>query len=155
MARKRDITNLLVTQLKRIDGSVIDEPLNPYSPHTTSHDLDQRVFSRFKYIDEINDFPTICIYNATESRIHIGAGVKYANYNANIRGYIKTSEDTSITDADTLLDDIEFILQGMRKEDCSLEIVDVRILSTETDEGLFSPYAIAEVNVEIVYEVAV
>lgn len=153
MARKRDITNLLVEQLKRIDGSVVDDPLNSYGPHTMSHDLDNRVFSRFKYIDDINDFPTVCIYNATESRSHIGGGVKYANYTANLRAYIKSSESESITDADKLLDDIEYILQNMRKQDCGLDIVDVRVISTETDEGLFAPYAIAEVNVEIVYEV--
>jgi len=59
MARKREITELLVTQLKKINGLTLEEVRYPNSPHTFVNNVDDRVFSRFKYVDEINDFPTI------------------------------------------------------------------------------------------------
>jgi len=43
----------------------------------------------------------------------------------------------------------------MRYEGCAQDIVDVRVTSVETDEGLFAPFGIAEVTLEISYEVTV
>lgn len=148
MTTKRDITNLLVTQLKKVNGSPSVDNY-PNSPYTFNTNVYNNVFDKFKYLDNINDFPTICIYNTTESRFHIGGGIKYASYTANIRGYSRDGND-SIAAADDLASDIEYVLMGFRQEAC---IVDCRVLSIETDEGLFSPFGICEIIAQITYEV--
>ena len=69
-----------------------------------------------------------------------------------IRGYLYTDEDV-IEDADDLLDDIEYVLETINfLPHCDCELIDVRVVSTETDEALFEPYGVCIVEAQLVYE---
>lgn len=156
MARKSEVLEFLKKELKKINKELetrIDIPGTPYRFKTKV----QNVIRQFKYIDDINAFPTICFYVTNEARRHIGAGIRYAILTINIRGYVTTNvEDrlNAIDVADDLLEDIEFIVNGLSylAEAHALNIEEARILRVVTDEGLFDPQGIAEITAEIVYQ---
>lgn len=152
---KTQIIDELVISLKRINGSIDTTIGAAESPYTFNFDIADNVYRKFKYIDEINDFPTICLYASRDRRSHIGAAVKYGTFTVTIRGYIKSGE-SSIDDSDNLANDIEYVIESFNLDPdrCSINLVDSRILSIETDEGLMNPYGLCEVSVEIAYEYA-
>ena len=139
----------LVTNLKRIDGNQ-DTVINaPNSPYTFNHAL-ASVYRDFRYLDEVNDFPTICLYGATDRREHIGTDVRYGNFLTTIRGYLKGSID----DVDNLIDDILFVIESMNFDHTldTLNLVDARVISIESDEGLLLPYGLCDITVQVTYE---
>ena len=156
MTRKSDVLKLLEKELKKINKQLetrVDIPGAPYRFKTKV----QNVEPRFKYIDDINAFPTICFYVTSESRRHIGGGIRYVILNINIRGYVTTNMQdrlNAIDVADNLLEDIEVIVNGLSylQDGHDLVIEEARILRVVTDEGLFDPQGIAEVTAEIVYQ---
>ena len=156
MARKSEVLGLLEKELRKINKELetrIEVPGAPYKFKTKV----QNVERRFKYIDDINAFPTICFYITNEARRHIGGGIRYAILTINVRGYVTTSmEDrlNAIDVADNLLEDMEVIINGISFLDDAhdLNIEEARILSVVTDEGLFDPQGIAEITAEIVYQ---
>lgn len=145
MTRKTDILDILVTELKRIDGT-IDTRVISRTPYTYKSNVFKNVNKKFKFLDEINDFPYITFMTTTESRIHIGAGVKFGKINVTFRGYVKA--ENSLNAGDDLLEDIDFILNSIN--DCVLE--EVKVLTATTDEGLFEPWGICEMTAEILYQ---
>ena len=50
--------------------------------------LEANVFRQFKYLEEINDFPSICFLSRGENRLHRGAGRRLAGLQIDIRGYV-------------------------------------------------------------------
>ena len=111
------------------------------------------VFSKFKYLEEVTDFPTICLIVGSESRTHIGDNTRYGNLSIKIRGYVHGENALDL--ADDLLEDIEHTIDtlGYLPAFCPVELVESRILSNSTDEGLFDPYGVVDVNALIIYEV--
>lgn len=154
MARKTDVIDLLITELKRIDGSTDNRTAVQNVPYTYNHNLHGNVFRIFKFLKDINDFPTITLMIGTETRQHIGGGVKYATLDVAIRGY--TRSENALDATDDLIEDIEhsFNALGFLPELCPVDLVDSRIVAVSTDEGLFEPHGIADVEAQIVYEVS-
>lgn len=150
---KTQIIDKLVISLKRINGGIDTTIGAPESPYTFNFNVADNVYRRFKYMDEINDFPSICLYATRDRRSHIGAAIKYGTFVTTIRGYVKSGE-SSIDDSDNLANDIEYAVESFNLEGCSINLVDARILSIETDEGLMSPYGLCEISVEIAYQYA-
>ncbi len=156
MTRKSDVLELLEKELKKINKQLetrVDIPGTPYRFKTKV----QNVERQFKYIDDINAFPTICFYVTNEAKRHIGAGIRYVILTINIRGYVTTNiEDrfNAIDVADNLLEDMEVIVNGLSylQDGHDLVIEEARILRLVTDEGLFDPQGIAEIIAEIVYQ---
>lgn len=148
---RRDIMQFFVAQFKRIDRTTDTTIGAPRSPYTFKKFVGT-VKDRFLYLDQINDFPTICLYDMSESRKHIGGGVKYGEFILRARGYIK--EGDPVQSAEDLADDIEYIVgtwNHLRGDTCPLLLEDARVLSIQTDEGLFSPYGLCEVKIGIFY----
>ena len=110
------------------------------------------VFREYKYLDEVNDFPTITLLPRVEQRITFGAGRKLARLDISIRGYVQ-SEDTSLELAEALGANIESATNEFRFEQQANGVADARVVSFKTDEGLFDPYGIADQQVQILYEV--
>jgi len=156
MTRKSDVLGLLQSELKKINKELetrVEVVPTPYRFKTKIN----RVERRFKYIDDINDFPTICFYVVNEARIHIGGGIRYTTLTVNIRAYVQSSmEDRldAIDVADNVLEDIEVITNGFSNIAAAhnLNIEESRILRVSTDEGLFDPFGIADVTMEITYQ---
>ena len=105
------------------------------------------VFKRFKYIDEINDFPSVCLYVSSDLK-YLEQTAEYGGYlYISLRGYVK-SEDTVGT-CDTLVQDIEEAINTITDETI---FEGIRISTIRTDEGLFSPFGIIDIGLEVLYQ---
>jgi len=153
MSRKSDVIDLLVTELKRIDKTIDSRIEVPSTPYTFNSNVFNNVFRTFKYLNDINDFPTITLIVGSETRQYIGGGIKYATLDISIRGYTK-SENT-IDSEDDLAEDIEFIVNslGYLTDGCPFELVESRIVAIGADEGLFEPFGVVTIEAQITYQV--
>ena len=155
-SRRKRIIDFLVSELKFIDGEEDGRNIGVVrSGYTYKTNVFNNVFRRMKFLNEINDFPTLCVTAAGEDRIEIGAGVRFGTFGFEIRGYVK-DEDTIEVEED-LADDIEYVLQAAvllpSARDNALAITDIILTSTETDEGLMTPFGVVIVNGIIRYQV--
>jgi hypothetical protein len=146
---RREMLETLVEELRLIDGgtSVLD--------HRYRFELDchENVYPQFRFLDEINDFPTICLAVIEETIAHIGGDVRYKTALISLRGYVHEAmgeyEDSNWW-AEALLDDIEHVLQHIRERNRCF--IDVRIYELSTDEGIMSPYGVADMIFTVTYE---
>ena len=151
-SRRKRIMDFLVSQLQRIDGEADGRDYVPVrNDYVYKTNVFDNVFRRMKFLTEINDFPTLCITAAVEDRIEIGAGVRFGTFGFEIRGYVK--DENTIEVEEDLADDIEYVLESVNNQPNAFDIVDVRITSTETDEGLMTPFGVVIVNGIIRYQV--
>ena len=155
-SRRKRIIDSLVSELKFIDGEEDGRNINVVrTGYTYKTNVFNNVFRRMKFLNEINDFPTLIVTAAGEDRIEIGAGVRFGTFGFEIRGYVK-DEDTIEAEED-LADDIEFVLQAMvfspSDRDNALAITDIILTSTETDEGLMTPFGVVIVTGILRYQV--
>ena len=109
------------------------------------------VFEHFKWLNEINDFPTLCLHVETDIHSHVEATpfVIGGDFNLIIRGYIH-SEDV-VGAGDDLIQKIEDALDALTAA-TYVQADDIHINSVEHDEGLFEPYGTVTVNVDIAYK---
>ena len=146
---KVEMLEIFTEELRLIDGgtSVFD------NNYRFEFDCHEKVFPHFKFLEEINDFPTICFYVVEETIAHIGADVRYKTAVIDVRGYVHEAlgeEESSNYWAEALLDDIEHVLQHIRrKHPC---FIDVRIVNLSTDEGIMEPYGVANMLLTVTYE---
>jgi hypothetical protein len=150
---RNDLQNILLSQLSLIDGGTAALPSYdaahvPLMRRFESN-LHGNVYSRFRFLDELNDFPCLCFYIDSESFKHIGGGIRYRTAVIVIRGYVYSDSDSS-DDSEALLSDIEWVVSHIRlRNRC---IIDARILSIGTDGGVLSPYGVSEAILSITYE---
>jgi hypothetical protein len=62
------------------------------------------------------------------------------------------SDEDSIYDSENLAHDIETVVTDYAANAANLSVHRSQVLAISTDEGLFSPYGIVDVEVEMVYE---
>tara|TARA_Y100001963_G_C6780501_1_gene449579 strand:+ start:601 stop:1017 length:417 start_codon:yes stop_codon:yes gene_type:complete len=113
--------------------------------------LEANVFRQFKYLEEINDFPSICFLSRGENRLHRGAGRRLAGLQIDIRGYVYDEDE--IGEAESLGDSIETIVDAFANRYPQHAVEDARVLSFRTDEGLFNPYGTVDLSVQLTYDV--
>ena len=144
-SRRRDIANFLVGELKKINGaaSTFD------SSYTYQVNLFDNVFRRLKFLDEINDFPSVYLQAGTENRIYDSKGLTTSTLDIMLRVYVHT--ETAVEELESTMQDIEFVIYNMDTE--KYGIMDVQVASMGTDEGLLDPYGIGEVAVTVQYDV--
>ena len=67
-----------------------------------------------------------------------------------VREFVENALDA----CDDLADDMEFVIDGINHTAtaASKEVVDCKVMSVETDQGLFEPFGIAMVDIEIIYQ---
>ena len=140
MARRTEILNYLVDRLSTINTS------NGYLTNVSA------VHRSYKYLDDINDFPTITLGGTPrEDLVQIGDGQNLRSLRQSIRAYVMSDED-SLYDSENLARDIEQVVTSYADSSANLSVHRSQVLSIGTDEGLFSPYGIADVEIEIAYE---
>ena len=144
-SRRRDIANFLVGELKKIDGDVSSFD----SSYTYQVNLFNNVFRRLKFLDEINDFPSVYLQAGTENRIYDSKGLTTSTLDIMIRVYAHT--ENAVEDLESTMQDIEFVIYNMDTEQYG--IMDVQVATMSTDEGLLDPYGIGEVGVTVQYDV--
>ena len=152
---RTQVVDALVTDLKKIDGTTAtSSPANFIEPYTYKSDVfDENVFRHWKYLEEVNDFPTICFMVGAVTRQHVGGDVRYEFFEVNFRGYVHGEDSLNL--ADDLSEDIDFVVNSFRNKalitNSSLEISDALVLSISTDEGLFDPYGLCDIRSQISY----
>ena len=144
-SRRTEIINFLVTRLKEIDGEA-----SPFdSSYTFNTNLFNNVFRKLKFLDEVNDFPSLYIAAGTEFRDFNSKSLTVATLDVTIRAYVY-GEDNSQSLADDLLQDIEHVIYSIG-DNSDKGILDITIESISTDEGLAIPYGLAEAQLTVVY----
>ena len=144
-SRRRDIANFLVGELKKINGaaSTFD------SSYTYQVNLFDNVFRRLKFLDEINDFPSVFLQAGAENRVYDSKGLTTSTLDIMIRVYVHT--ENAVEELESTMQDIEFVIYNMDTEKYGM--MDVQVATMSTDEGLLDPYGIGEVGVTVQYDV--
>lgn len=143
--RRTEIVQFLVSRLKQINGGA-----SPYdSSYTFKHNVFNNVFRQVKFIDEVNDFPSIYLSAGTEIRNFQSENLTVAALTVIIRSYVY-GEDNSQSLADDLVQDIEHIIYTIG-DNPDMGILDITIENITEDEGLSFPYGIAEIELSVVY----
>lgn len=143
--RRTEIIDFLVTNLKNINGAISTYD-NSYQ---YKHNVFNNVFRKIKFLDEVNDFPSIYLSAGTEIRNFQSENLTVATLNVIIRAYVY-GEDNSQTAADNLVEDIEHVIYSIGDEP-EKGILDITIENISADEGLAFPYGIAELELSVVY----
>lgn len=112
------------------------------------------------FLDDVNTFPSVSVLRpslagkigehhqnvssrrATTTRNSIGNRATLDALSFTIRGYTHTSIETAIDDAEQLARDIEYAVQTLR----SPLIYSAKVTSVHTDEGLFAPYGVCDIQ---------
>ena len=146
-SRRKEIVEYIVTQLKQIDGET--SGFNP--SYTYFNNLFNNVFRKLKFLDEVNDFPSIYVSAGTEIRDFNSKSLTVGVLDVTIRAYV-FGEDNSQNLSDDLVQDIEHVIYSLG-DNPEMGILDITIDNISTDEGLTTPYGIAEVELTIVYRI--
>lgn len=144
-SRRGEIVDFLVTSLKNIDGAVS----NYDASYTFNNNLFNNVFRKLKFLDEVNDFPALYVSAGTENRDFNSLSLTVATLDVTIRAYVY-GEDNSQSLADDLVQDIEHVIYSLG-DNPEKGILDIIIDSISIDEGLATPYGLAEVELTVVY----
>ena len=143
--KRKKITDALVEKLKEIDGS------HPYNIN-----LFQNVKANMVFLDEIEQYPKVCVIAGDETREYLPDNYKWRFLTLSIRAYVK-NEDDAQEELALLFEDIENVLDNsdaMVYDDSvspSQAITELTVLNLTTDEGVIKPLGIGEMTIEIRY----
>ena len=143
-ARKK-VVDAIVNKLKGIDGN-----------HPFNSNVFDNVDGHLKFLDEIEQYPKICIVAGDEFREYQPGDFKWRLLDLTIRVYISDENDTQETLA-LLLEDIESIIDDNDSllyddtVDPSLSTTSLTIGSISTDEGVIAPLGIGEMTLRVRY----
>jgi hypothetical protein len=135
MARRTDIIEALVGHL----GTNTDVHAN-------------NVYRTYKYMHDLNDFPAITFIPNREDRDHFGAGQVHAILAIQLRCYVYDGDTADIADeCERLADQIEDSIDTFSAANRALEVEEARVVTLRTDDGLMTPYGVADLQISILY----
>lgn len=144
MSRRSSIVTALAEKLKLINGE---------APYTTN--LYENAFPFLKFWDEVNNFPSIYISPGSENREYLPSNFKWGFLNVSLKIYCK-GDDAQIL-LEQLLEDVETVIDNnnilVYDSVNNYETTEILITSITTDEGLLTPYAVGEINLQIRYAI--
>lgn len=142
--RRYALIDSLVALFKRIDGT------GAYLSN-----LNQNVFSKLKFYDEVTDFPTVCVTASNESRQYQAGG--YRDRYLEVRLMVFVNEDNPLKKCEAILEDIETLVEDngrlayTDRQGTTQFTHDITILSISTDEGTLDPISIGEMSLRVHY----
>jgi hypothetical protein len=142
--RRYALVDSLVTLFKRIDGT---------GSYLSS--LNQNVFSKLKFYDEVTDFPTVCVTASNESRQYQAGG--YRDRYLEVRLMVFVNEENPLKKCEAILEDIETLVEDngrlayTDRQGTTQFTHDITILSISTDEGTLDPISIGEMTLRVHY----
>ena len=118
--------------------------------------LEDNITRNYHVLDEVNDFPALTMIPQLETREHRGAGRKIATFNIQMRAYAHDGDGSEIINVtEDLGEEIDEAVDTFAASARTHEVEEARVTSFSTDEGLFAPYGIADLEIQIAYEVNV
>ena len=148
-----DTTAGLVTGVTITSGSQYSvSPVVTFSNANVTFDsTPTQVFRTFKYMDDINDFPTLT-FVPSETVSYFGDGQVLKSMTQSIRGFVKTDQEDSLESSENLANDVETVVSRFAQDASNLAVHRSQVTSLRTDDGLMTPYGVCDVGVEIFYE---
>ena len=144
MSKRTSIINALVTKLKGINGQ---------APYTIN--LFSNVYPKLKFWDEVKDFPSVFVHPGSETREYHPGGFAWGFLGVCVKVYCH-GEDSQ-AQLEKALADIETCVNANRvlvyDSTNNYETTEILVQSIITDEGLLSPYAIGEINLQVRYAI--
>ena len=143
--KRKKIVDAYVEQLKGINGQ------HPYNSN-----IFNEVHGVTLFIDQITQFPTICVVAGNETREYQPSGFKWRYLSLEIRLYIEDANDPQ-EELALLLEDIERVIDDndvLTYDDSvssNLKTTSSTIVSLTTDEGVLAPLAIGEIALIVRY----
>ena len=109
--------------------------------------------NRTPYIEDTNDFPSFNAGNHRGKRVtsYYGNSQSIKTYFVSVRAYV-WSEDDSIGEAERVCYLIERAIEQFESAHRALGIYAAQVNEVHTDDGLFQPYGVIDLNVTITYE---
>ena len=146
-SRRRSIINLLITNLKEIDGGV-----SPFdSSYTFKTNMFNNVYRGTKNLENVNDFPVIYIFAGPEFYRYHTIGNTEGNLTMMIRAFVRTGDQHDLRVLEgNLIEDVDHIIYKMPTTSDSIQTVEV--LLVDSSQGLLDDYGIIEIRVNIKYE---
>lgn len=144
MSRRTSIVKAVVEKLKLINGS---------TGYKT--DLSSAVFPFLRFWDEVNNFPSVYCTAGSEAREYLPNDFAWGYLGLSLKVYTKGEDAQQLLE--DLLEDIEKVIDANRVLVYDLvnsyETTEILITSITTDEGLLTPYAVGEINLQVRYQI--
>jgi len=143
--QRKKIAEALVEKVKEIDGNY---PFNS--------NIYQNADSHLVFLDEIQQYPKVCVVAGDEVRQYQPGGFKWRFITITIRVYVEDANDPQ-ENLSLLLEDIERVVDDndiLVYDDTvspHLSSTSVTIQSISTDEGVITPLGIGEMVIEVRY----
>ena len=154
MSAKNQILQNLINHMKLINGSEHVVAGCPFSPYTYKNNVFNNVTDQFKFLENINDFPTVSFFQTSpEQRFERGGGEVYATVTYVIRCYFLASENDE--QADDFIEDLQFSINSFKYTQNDGDLVDLKILAVSSDEKILDPYGVAEISIGLVYRLTI
>ena len=132
-------------------SSKINELLVGDSTYSTN--LYNNCYPYLKFWDEVSNFPSVYITTGSETREYLPSDFAWGFLNLSCKLYCKG--DDSSQELENLLEDFEKAVDNNRvlTYDDGLSTTEILVTSITTDEGLLTPYAVGEINLQVRYEI--
>lgn len=143
--QRKKIAVALTNKLKGIDGN-----------HPFNSNVFENVKSKMVFLDEIEQYPKVCVVAGDEEREYQPGGFKWRFLQLTIRAYVH-NEDDAQEELALLLEDIEKIIDENdalvydNTVDPSLQTTSMTLTSLSTDEGVVEPLGIGEIVITVRY----
>ena len=143
--KRKKIVDAYVEQLKGINGQ------HPYNSN-----LFNEVHGNTIFIDQITQFPSVCVIAGDETRQYQPDGFKWRFLNMEIRTYVSDEEDPQ-EELALILEDIERVIDNndvLTYDDSvspNLKTTSSTILTLATDEGVLAPLGVGEITIQVRY----
>lgn len=143
--KRKKVITALVDKLKLINGR------HPYNSNVFNN-----VSGTLKFLDEIEEYPKLCVIAGDEIREYQTGGFKWRFLTVTIRAYVR-DEDDAQEELATLFEDIEKIIDENDALVYDTSIVpegkttSMTVDSLTTDEGVIAPLGIGEMIVTVRY----
>lgn len=140
--RRSSIVDALVEKLKEIDIS------NGYNT-----ELGNQVFNKLIFLDEISEWPTVCVTAGPENIVHQGGGYKDRYLAITIQAFVNTED--SIEQLENLLEDIESVIDNngrlayVDSSGNTYNTNDIIVTFIDTDQGALAPLGVGEMTLQV------
>ena len=128
-----------------------NETINGTAPYKTN--LYSNAYPKLKFWDEVSDFPSVYLTAGSEMREYLPADFTWGYLGISIKVYCKG--ENSQEQLEELLEDIERCVDANRvlvyDVANNYETTEILIQSITTDEGLLTPFAVGEINLQVRY----